>query len=54
MLGEARARAFCIATDSTGVRVRASGGSDNWGMFVFIADRDHVIFRHAREHDRIV
>jgi transposase len=51
MLGEARARAFCIATDSTGVRVRASGGSDNWGMFVFIADRDHVVFRHARAQD---
>ncbi len=51
MLAEARAKAFCIATDSTGVRVRAHRGCQNWGMFVFIADRDHVVFRHAPAQD---
>lgn len=51
MLAEARALAFCIATDSTGVRVRGDGCCDKWGMFVFVADRDHVVFRHAPAQD---
>jgi transposase len=51
MLAEARARAFCIATDSTGVPVRGDGACESWGMFVFVADRDHVVFRHAPAQD---
>jgi transposase len=51
MFEESKQRAFCIATDSTSVPVRADGGCDKWGMFVFIADRDHVVFRHASAQD---
>jgi transposase len=50
MFEEARARAICIATDATGARVRAKGSCDNWHVFVFIADRDHVVFRFVRQH----
>jgi transposase len=50
MFEETRAKAFCIATDATGARVRAVGTCDNWHVFVFIADHDHVVFRFAREH----
>jgi transposase len=50
MLAEARRAAFCIATDATGGPVRAAGGAELWHVFVLIADRDHVIFRHSREH----
>ncbi|HET9832968.1 MAG TPA: transposase, partial [Vicinamibacterales bacterium] len=51
MHAEARNRAFCIATDATGVEVRAKGGCDRWHLFVFIADCDHIIFDHAPSHD---
>jgi hypothetical protein len=50
MFDEARERAFCIATDATGAPLRAAGACENWHVFVFIADRDHVIFRFAKEH----
>ncbi len=50
MFDEARRKAFCIATDATGARMRAVGTCDNWHVFVFIADQDHVVFRFAREH----
>jgi len=50
MFDEARAKAFCIATDATGARVRAKGCCDNWHVFVFIADRDHVVFRFVPKH----
>jgi transposase len=52
MFAEARAHAFCIATDATGARVRGetAGPCDSWTVFVFIADLEHVIFRYAREN----
>ena len=50
MFNEARAKAFCIATDATGAPVRAKGTCDSWHVFVFIADRDHIVFRHTRDH----
>jgi hypothetical protein len=47
MMVGAEARAFCIATDATTVPVRAPGECAKWTVFVFIADRDHVVFRLA-------
>ena len=54
MFDEARARAFCIATDATGAPVRAAGACAKWTLFVFIADRDHVVFRYAAENTSAV
>jgi hypothetical protein len=54
MFDEAKARAFCIATDATGAPVRAPGECANWTIFVFIADRDHVVFRYAAENTSAV
>jgi transposase len=51
MIAEARAKAFCIATDATGAPIKSKGGCDAWHVFVLIADRDHVIFRHTPNHD---
>lgn len=51
MLDEARSSAFCIATDATGAPVKSPGKCDSWHVFVLIADRDHVIFRHTSKHD---
>lgn len=50
MFADAKRRAFCIATDATGAPVRGEGECKKWHIFVFIADRDHVIFRHTPEH----
>ncbi|MFC1610696.1 transposase [Myxococcota bacterium] len=50
MFAESIAQAFCIATDATGAPVRAPGGCEKWHIFVFIADRDHVVFRYSEEH----
>lgn len=47
MFADAIAHSFCIATDSTGVPVLAKGGCKTRHMFVFVADRDHVLFRSA-------
>ena len=30
--------------------MRAYRACDSWHVFVFIADRDHVVFRRTREH----
>jgi transposase len=54
MFEEAIAKAFCIATDATGARVRSRGCCDKWHVFVLIADRDHVVFRFAPEHSSTV
>jgi transposase len=54
MFDEARARAFCIATDATGAPVRGPGECAKWSIFVFIADRDHVVFRYAAENTSAV
>ncbi len=50
MMAEARTKAFCIATDATGAPVRLPGECATWHVFVFIADRDHVVFRATRRH----
>ena len=36
-----------IATDATGAPVRAAGKCRQWDVFVFLADRDHVVFRYV-------
>lgn len=53
MFVEGKATAHCMATDATGASVRPKnkGPCENWHIFVFIADQDHVVFRHARTHD---
>jgi transposase len=51
MFAEARATALYIATDATGAPVRAVGECQKWHHFVFVAERDHVIFRYGRHHD---
>jgi hypothetical protein len=50
MFDEARGHAFCIATDATGAPLRGARTCESWHVFVFVADRDHVIFRFAKEH----
>jgi transposase len=64
MMDDACQHAFLIATDATSATVRppkkdtddARGSSverrrcEPWHVFVFIADRDHVVFRYDREH----
>jgi transposase len=50
MLVEAKAKAFCIATDATGAPVRAEGKCERWHIFVLLADRDHIVFRYTPEH----
>jgi len=50
MMAEACATAHCIATDATGAPVRKHGKCARWHVFVFLADRDHVIFRAVRDH----
>jgi transposase len=66
MFDDSRRNAFVIATDATGAPVLPGRRSEQecgeatwpgeprrcvpWHVFVFIADRAHVVFRHAREH----
>jgi len=54
MFLDAKARSH-LATDATGAKVRPStkSASENWHLFVFVAEKAHVVFRHAREHDSI-
>jgi transposase len=66
MLDDSRRHAHVIATDATGASVlppRLGAGErtaqlwpverrrcESWHVFVFIADRDHIVFRYDREH----
>jgi transposase len=50
MFDEAKRTAFCIATDSTSVSVRARPKCDSWHVLVFAADRDHVVFRYSQRN----
>jgi transposase len=50
MFDEAKARAFCIATDATGAPVQKTGGCRRWHVFTFIADNGHIVFRWVNEH----
>ena len=54
---EAKAKAFCLATDATGVAIRpaplASGGRQactKGHFFVVLADKDHVFFEYQKRH----
>ena len=50
MLAEARTSAHVIATDATGVLVQANEKCKKGHFWVFVADRDHVIFRYTQRH----
>lgn len=50
MFAEAKAQAFCIATDATGAPVQKAGGCRRWHVFTFIADNGHIVFRWVDEH----
>jgi transposase len=50
MFDEAKAQAFCIATDATGAPVQKAGGCYRWHVFTFIADNGHIVFRWVNEH----
>jgi transposase len=57
MAADARAHAFCLATDATGVAIRpvplAAGqrqACDKGHFFVVLADRDHIFFEYKRRH----
>lgn len=54
MFADAKATAFCMATDATGAPVREKGATcDPWHVFVFVADQSHVVFRYSRTHDSL-
>jgi hypothetical protein len=55
---EARAEAFCLATDATGVAIQptplptgARQSCAKGHFFVVLADRDHVFFEYQRKHN---
>jgi transposase len=50
MMADACKSAHCIATDATSAPVRQLGKCGSLHVFVFIADRDHVIFRPVAAH----
>src|SRR5690606_17779827 len=50
MFDEAKAEAFCIATDATGAPVQKKGGCRRWNIFTFIADNGHIVFRWVNQH----
>lgn len=54
MFAEAKALAFCIATDATTVPLRAPGECATWTVFVFIADHDHIVFRYHEKNNHVV
>jgi transposase len=47
---DGRAYAHVIATDATGVLVQANEKCKNGHFWVYVADRDHVIFRYTATH----
>lgn len=57
MAEEAKAKAFCLATDATGVSIQpaplATGGRQACAkghFFVVLADKDHVFFEYQKRH----
>jgi transposase len=48
---DARAHAHVIATDATGVLVQANDKCKKGHFWVYVADRDHVIFRYSAHHN---
>lgn len=53
MFDDAKAHAFCLATDATSAPVRAPGQCVKHHVFVFVADQRHVVFRHAPAHNGV-
>ena len=51
MVGDSREYAHVIATDATGVLVQANEKCKKGHFWVYVADRDHVIFRYSKTHD---
>ncbi len=47
---DGRKHAHVIATDATGVLVQANEKCKNGHFWVYVADRDHVIFRYSAKH----
>jgi transposase len=47
---DARKHAHVIATDATGVLVQANEKCKSGHFWVYVADRDHVIFRYSAKH----
>ncbi|WP_438015754.1 transposase [Sorangium sp. So ce315] len=47
MVADAREHAHVIATDATGVLVQANDKCKRGHFWVYVADRDHVIFRYG-------
>jgi transposase len=45
-----------LASDATGAQVRPAsmGPCETWHVFVFVAEKAHVVFRHTRTHDSVV
>ena len=55
MFDDGKKTAPYMATDATGARVRTDfAPCDSWSVFVFMAEKQHVVFRHARSHDSTV
>jgi transposase len=50
MVEDARTNAHVIATDATGVLVQANEKCKKGHFWVYIADRDHVVFRYTSRH----
>jgi transposase len=50
MMADACTTAHCIAGDATSAPLRQLGECGSLHVFVFIADRDHVIFRPSADH----
>jgi hypothetical protein len=51
MVEDSREHAHVIATDATGVLVQANDKCKKGHFWVYVADRDHVIFRYSKTHD---
>lgn len=52
MAADAREHAHVIATDATGVLVQANDKCKRGHFWVYVADRDHVIFRYTPVHSK--
>jgi hypothetical protein len=50
MVADGRTHAHVIATDATGVLVQANEKCKKGHFWVYVADRDHVIFRYSATH----
>lgn len=51
MVADARQQAHVIATDATGVLVQANEKCKKGHFWVYVADRDHVVFQYSKAHN---